>query len=191
MLHEAEAIAEKKHPWSIRLEFTGVNVNNKNGVSDKYWYASGRGLSEAIEIGWGAVGRKPQTQLTTWAELRNRLPDKLAKGYIYVNYPYVRMSAGNIAKILGWVPTPPTTAQVKKVKQVGVPSQPIPSNWVMSATQSILGAPWNLIYTLQLVRKGTEVIGFKALDKKGAEILMLDENGGREFARDHGLEILF
>lgn len=197
MLHDAETIAQKKRPWSIRLEFTGINPNNKNGISDKYWYATGRGLNEAVEIGWGAVGSKPQTQLTTWAELRNRVPDKLAKGYMYVSHPYVRMSAGNIAKILGQVPTPPTSpptvvAPAKKSPPVPLPSQPqTPSNWVMGAAQIALGSPWNLIHTLQIVRDGTKVTGFKAQDEKGNEVLMFDEDGGREFARDHDLEIFW
>jgi len=189
MLQDAETIAQKNRPWSIRLEFLGVNANNKNGISDKYWYATGRGLNEAVEIGWGAVGRKPQTQLTTWAELRNRVPDKLAKGYMYVTHPYIRMSAGNIAKIIGQAPVAPQprAAPAKKTKQV----MPQPSNWTMSATQTALGAPWNLIHILKIARKGTKVLGFKAFDEKGNEILMFDEDGGREFARDHGLDIIF
>ena len=195
MLQDAENTAKRMRPWSLRLEFTGVNANNKNGVSDKYWYATGRGLNEAVEIGWGAVGKKSQTLLTTWAELRNRLPDKLAKGYMYVSHPYVRMSAGNIAKMLGQVPTPPppspkTTAPAKKPKQVAVSSQPS-SNWVMGAAQKALGRPWDLIWSLQIMRKNTRVFGFTALDRGGKELLKFDVDGGREFARDHNLDIIF
>ena len=192
MLHDARDLAQKKRPWSIRLEFTGINANNKTGISDKYWYATGRGLNEAVEIGWGAVGGKAQTQLTTWAELQNRVPDKLAKGYMYVAHPFVRMSAGNIAKILGQTPvapqpTLPKTAAPAKTKLVAPPSQP--STWVMGATQIALGKPWNLIHSLKISLDGTKVKGFKALDEKGNEVLMLDEDGGREFARDHDLDI--
>ena len=192
MLQDAEDIARKNRPWSIRLEFTGVNANNKTGISDKYWYATGRGLNEAVEVGWGAFGSKPQTQLTTWAELQNRVPDKLAKGYMYVAHPFVRMSAGNIAKILGQTPVAPQpispkTATPAKPKLVALPSQ----SWVMGATQIALGKPWDLIYSLKISLDGTKVKGFKALDKKGNEVLMFDEDGGREFAIDYDLDIDF
>jgi len=195
MLHDAERIAQNGRPWSFRLEYVGVNPNNKTGISDKYWYATGRGLNEDVEIGWGAVGSKPQTQLITWPELRNRVPDKLAKGYMYVDHSYVRMSVGNIAKILGQAPTPPaptppqTVIQPPQTKPAPAPTQP--SNWMMSAAQQALGAPWNMIHLLQIVRVGTDVKGFKALDEKGNDILMFDTDGGREFARDHGIDIIF
>ena len=100
-LQNAENTAQRNRPWSFRLEYNGASAVNQSGVSSKFWYATGRGTHEPVEIGWGAIGHAPQYQLITWTALVDRVKEKLAKGYDYVDVPYEKMSAANLAKITG------------------------------------------------------------------------------------------
>lgn len=191
-LKDAERIATKGRPWTFRLEFTGANSANVSGVSDKFWYATGRALTEPVEVGWGANGRTPQTQLTDWNDLRGRVADKLAKGYIYASTPFIRMHPDNIAKITAGqfmaLMTPAQVAPVTTVVSVA-PSSAVAPVKAPKASLAGLGVPWNMIDHLQVVRKNTTILGYKAIDVAGVEILEFTEDGGRQFAKDHDLDI--
>lgn len=204
-LNDAETIAGRGRPWTLRMEFTGTNSANAGGVSNKYWFATGRGLSEQVEIGWGALGSTPQYQLIDWTELRNRVADKLSKGYVYQDTPYIRMSAGNLAKVMGNpVAAPATAVSVSSLTQAPRPAPrpaaapvaaPAPSP-TMSGTGpnlllAALGLPYNLIRSLRMTRDGVKVTGYDALDANGVEVLQFNPTEGVDFARQYQVDVMF
>jgi len=182
-ISDVERIAGRGRPWTIRLEFAGADPANAGGFSDKYWYATGRGLTEAVEIGWGANGNGAQHQLIDWPELRKRVAEKLAKGYGYVDTPYIRMTTASLARLGG--PTKGTPAPV----QVTPVPNPVPPPVTRSAALVALGEPWSLTHHLKVLRDGTTVKGYAAIDDNGDELLQFDPQRGVEFARDYNLEI--
>ena len=196
-LQDAERIAIKNRPWALRLEFVGSNPANSSGISQKFWQATGRGLTETVEVGWGPIGGTPQTQLVTFAEFRNRCVDKIAKGYDWADTPYFRMSPTNLALLGGHKPvgtSPAPTAQTLVIPSPTVgPVIPAPTISTKAPAASLLALPlpWNLIRELRVVRDGTTIKGFDAIDEKGDILLRFDEPGGREFARDHDLEMVW
>lgn len=191
-LQDAEHLAARGRPWTFRLEFHGANPANQGGFSSKYWYATGRGLTESVEIGWGACGAAPQLLLVDWTDLRTRVDEKLVKGYDYVSTVFVRMSPGNLAKIAG-IPqvsgAPLATATPVTVAAPVQPTQGI--KHTPSAVQTALGAPYSLVCALKLVRKGSQATGFDALDASGDYLFDFTLQGGRDFANEHNLDIQF
>jgi hypothetical protein len=184
-LLDAEGIANRNRPWTIRLEFHGSNLTNASGVSSKYWYATGRGLNEKVETGWGAIGSAPQHQLIDWAELRVRVADKQSKGYKWADTPYVRMSKASLATLTGnpIVPSNPV-----------VPATPVTSVQVPLKTNPPLAAlspPFCLIHALRILRDGVKLIGYKALDAAGDELMQMPPADGIKFAQQYDIEIKF
>jgi len=206
-IHDAEDKARKGRPWSFRLEYVGSNPANKSGWSSKYWYATGRGITEMIEVGWGANGNPPQgTTLVTWAKLRKVVPEKRSKGYDYADHGYVRMSAKSIAKLGGATPSTPAQGNAKpapaplsqhplgnpvKQAQPLTPATPAPAAPAGPVSPDLLalGEPWSLVRSLKVIRKGTTLTGYSAQDKDGDELLKFDPAGGIEFARDYDIDI--
>ena len=196
-ISEAEAIAGRQRPWTFRLEFHGTT--DKGQPSHKFWYATGRGTGEAIEIGWGAIGAAPSYALIDWAELKTRTAEKLDKGYGYAPTAFIRMSAGNLAVVTGQAsvaaPTPPPAppapvAPVSPVAPVATPSV-TPAQKTPAASLLALGEPFSLIRKLKMKREGSKIIGFSALDETGAEVCEMDAPNGRDFAKEHDLEVEF
>lgn len=208
---DAEKIAAKGRPWTFRLEYRGSNPANQSGVSNKYWYATGRGLTEAVETGWGAIGSVPQHKLTDWPTLRDKVAEKLTEGYMYADTPFVRMSASALALLGGANPSAvpagvPTAAKPAAVSAPlvvaagtvltpGVVVQRITatSNKAPSAAQVALGEPFSLICALRLVREGgtTTVKGYQALDEQGNEVLMFPPAEGIQFAQTYDIDVTF
>lgn len=199
---DARDIASRGRPWSIRLEYTGSNYDNKSGWSSKFWFATGRGLHEPVEIGWGKNGNKPQTQVTDFPTVEDRVSKKLAKGYDYTDAPYRRMSQAGLAKIGAWVTTTPTAAPAPKPAPkptpTPAPATPAPiaptpkvSTHTVSAAQDALGEPWSLIHSLRIKRNGTKVIGYDALDDGGDFLLTMTATSGLDFARDYDVDVEF
>ena len=198
---DAERIAQKGRPWTFRLEYTGHNAANLGGFSDKYWYATGRGEHEMVEVGWGKIGSRPQTMLLPYHKLANKVAEKLGKDYDYTNTAYVRMSPANIAKLGGAVnasPAPPVK-QVSSVapnprRKVAPPKVATTmSGHVQSKAKAKklagLGTPWSLITKLRAVRQGTALLKWEAMDASGAFLLDFDATGGRDFAADYDIEL--
>ena len=203
-LQDAEGIAGRGRPWTIRLEFVGANPANVSGVSSKYWYATGRGLHEPVEAGWGTIGDTPQYQLIDWPELEVRVADKLAKGYQFVGTPFVRMSAGNLAIVTGNpVSTPPmakavssltparATAPAVKPAPVHPTVPPVAVVHQAGAAQRALQHPRNLVCSLKLLRDGTRVTGYSARDANEAELLVMGASEGADFARTYNVDVIF
>ena len=206
-MQDAEKIAGRNRPWTFRLEFIGNNPSNASGRSEKYWYATGRGLSEAVEIGWGKIGSKPQHQLIDWPELRSRVADKLGKQYDYADTNYVRMSAASLATLGGTTPSAPVAAPQPPQPAAPVPtpqpaapapvapptaSQPMYTK-TPSQDQLDLGEPFSLIRALRFKRDaaGTAIVGFTALDEDGDVLLDLTEPDGQDFIAKYDPEIVF
>lgn len=190
---DAEGIANRNRPWTIRLEFHGANPTNASGVSSKYWYATGRGLAEKVETGWGAIGSAPQHQLIDWAELKVRVADKQSKGYKWADTPYVRMSKASLASLTG----NPITAGPTTPAPVMVPTPPPTSAASVSLSSMInpslaaLSPPFSLIHALRILRDGVKLIGYKALDAAGDELLQMPPADGLQFAQKYDIEIKF
>jgi hypothetical protein len=163
-LADAERIASKTRPWAVRLE---------NPNLQQYWQATGRGLGEQLEIGSGGFGSVPTTCLVTWTQFRVEVADKLANGFVWADTPYFRMSSDNLAKVIGQS-TPPT--------------QPPPST---SASLLAFPVPLNQIRSLRVVREGTVLKGFDALDENGVVVVRFNETEGRAFAQNHNLDIVW
>lgn len=191
---DAEGIANRNRPWTIRLEFHGSNPANTSGVSSKYWYATGRGLAEKVETGWGAIGSAPQHQLIDWAELKIRVADKQSKGYKWADTPYVRMSKASLATLTGnpFISVPANTAIVA----IPTPSL-MGAAQVMSAPSGInpslaaLSPPFSMIHALRILRDGVKLLGYKALDSAGDELMQMPPVDGLQFAQKYDIEIKF
>lgn len=141
-----------------------------------YLYATGRGLTEAVEIGWGAIGDPPQYQLIDWTELRNRVAEKLTKGYTYADTPYVRMTPASLAKVMAPAPVAPSVAAVS----MAAPLAPV-------VVPPIGGT--GKAHHLKILRTGITVTGYAVIDDKGNEIGKLTPAEGPKFARDYNVDI--
>ena len=200
---EAEQIAARGRPWTFRMEYTGHNAANASGFSDKYWYATGRGDAEMVEVGWGAVGSRPQLMLMPFHKLAAKVAEKIGKGYDFAPTAYVRMSAVNLAKLGGMTAAVATASPVKhassmtppKPRAKPAPAPPAPTisghnqSKTTAAKQTALGTPWSLITKLRAVRQGTALLKWEALDAAGSVLLDFDPTGGRDFAADYDIEL--
>lgn len=195
-IQDAEILAQRGRPWTLRLEYVGTNAANASGTSSKYWYATGRGLQEAVETGHGAIGAAPIYHLINWTELSLKVQEKLGKNYQYVNTPFIRMSAESLARVTGTVT--PTTSSAKAVSSL-TSSKVVVTNSMTSSipappsipAQILLGPPYNLIRVLKIIRQGLSITGYSALDVDGVELLVLSPTGALDFAREYGVDILF
>ena len=204
-MQDAEKLAGRNRPWTFRLEFIGSNPSNASGRSEKYWYATGRGLSEAVEIGWGKIGSKPQHQLIDWPELRSRVAAKMAGQYDYAPTNFVRMSTKSLATLGGVTPSAPAPAPQtpQATNPVQPPPTPVPAptagaqapkyTKAPSQIQLDLGEPFSLIRALRFKRDaaGTAIVGFTALDEDGDVLLDLTEPDGQDFIAKYDPEIVF
>jgi len=203
-ISDAETIANRGKPWTFRLEYHGSTSNGN--PSHKFWYATGRGITEEVEVGWGALGGLPQNQLIGWNELRNRVTEKLSKGYDYAPTDYIRMSAASLAQLgMPVLPSLPSAVAPPVVVQTPVPPRPgwltgapppAPSTGVKytktpSASLLSLNEPWSLIRCLKMQRTGSKLTGYNALDENGDELLLLDAATGLDFATKHDIEVEF
>lgn len=168
-IEDAEKLALRSRPWSIRMEITGNEV----------WAATGRGMHEPAEIIWGTQGGKEYRQLATWTAVVDAVTKNLNDGFVYVDAPYRRMSQECLDKIAG------ASASPANILGGG------PSTFVVPPSLDALGAPWNLIRMLKMKRDGVIVLGYSARDENGNEVLMFDPQGGRDFAAEHNLDVEF
>lgn len=198
----AASLAARNRPWSVRLEF----VSPKTGAVE-FWYATGRGLSESVEMGGGDNGTVPQTLLGTFDDFRAGVHEKLGRGYQYVNAPYQRMRPENLAKVTltglvvpsssVYAPGPPGPGT-----QVPAPPPPAPgggiaapavSPKIVTLAQQALGSPYDLIRSFRVKRLPASgvpsVIMMEALDVLGGVLLLMQVQEAVSFARDHVLDI--
>ena len=197
-LADVEGIALRGRAWTFRLEYHGLSSSGND--SNKYWYATGRAMSEMVETGWGRIGALPQNQLINWTELRFNVAEKLKNGYAYEPTDFVRMSASAIASLGGVAPpvaTPPVATPVQPTpatspgKAPSGPSAAPKYTKAPSTSLTAMGVPWSLIRAIKMQRTGTAITGYAALDEFGDELLTLDPKGGLDFARLHDVEVEF
>jgi hypothetical protein len=190
---DAEGLAMRNRPWTIRLEYHGTNTANASGTSHKYWYATGRGMNEMVECGWGAIGATPANQLIDWTDLKAKVVEKQTKGYVWADTPYIRMSAKSLASLTGVVMAPPTPSTPTPPPAVVATVTPVPSVGLGKINPALvsLGQPFSLIHALRIFRDGAKMIGYKALDSAGNDLLQMTSADGLDFAQKYGLEIKF
>jgi predicted DNA-binding WGR domain protein len=190
-LSDAEGIARRGRAWTFRLEYHGQSSSGND--SHKFWYATGRELQEKVEIGWGRIGALPQNQLIDWPDLRDRVAEKLNRGYDYEETDFIRMSASAIAT-LGGIASPVKPSAVPVASPVKAAPGPVAApkyTKTPSAALIAMGEPWSLIRAFKMQRTGSAIAGYKALDENGDELLTLDPKGGLDFARLHDIEVEF
>ncbi len=120
-LSDARSTMGRGRPWTFRLECT---VGGRNA----FWLATGRSRHEPVEIHYGAIGNKPQILVKDWAYVERKAPEKEAKGYVYVDTPFVKVQPSTIAAAAGSkAPTP--VAAPKPVPKVKTPTAPTPEHW--------------------------------------------------------------
>lgn len=115
-LTDARRLMLKGRPWTFRME---CQVGGRNA----FWLATGRGGAEPVEIHYGGIGNKPQIIVKDWAYVDKVAPEKEAKGYCYVQTPYVRVRQSTIDAFSAGQPSPqaPVTVVTPPVKPVSAP----------------------------------------------------------------------
>lgn len=182
-LAHAESIAQKGRPWTIRLEVI------RSFAANEYWYATGRSVTEAVEVGKGSLGQPPQYELIDWPTMRTQVASLLTDGFVWADTPFIRMSAGSIAKLTGQPQVVPVNVTTRSVKST--PSPAVFAAAAASNTLQALGAPYNLICSLKMIRKGVKVTGYAALDASGGHLCDFDAPNGLSFAQQHNLDVMF
>jgi len=198
-LTDAESIGRRKRPWTIRLEFHDSSIN-----SHKFWYATGRALDEAVECGWGRIGHKAQTLLINWGKLRDKVAEKLTKGYDWADGPFMRMTPESLAKLGGATPSAPATGvgpqgatQTPQTPSPSPPPTPTPTTPSPAAAIPPMGqprpgmaplpAPFDIIRAMKPLKNGD----VEALDASGTLLMVLDRKGAQELAQDYGIPMMF
>jgi len=156
-LQDVEKTAKRNRPWAFRMEYTDFST----GITE-YWYATGRDFSEDLEIGSGVLGNPPQLSLVSWDSLQKDVDKKQADGYVYVDTPFIRMSATNYFALRN------------KKKQV--------------TPQTLNRAnPFLTVFTVQALHPTKD--GFEALDSNGNVIQKLSMAEGKKMIQDDGIPI--
>lgn len=191
-LVDVHRIAAKQRPWTIRMECVDPSTN-----TSKFWFATGRGTNEAVEIGWGRIGSAPQLQLTSFAKFEAKVHEKLGKGYDYADTPFVRMSAQSLNMIQGnsghtpgsgYALSAANKAKPAPVSSTPVPSAPAPVAAPLSPAASLspvhvnpsLPMPFGYIRWLRPAKGG----GWEALDSCEQKLLDLPFASGKTMLRD-------
>jgi len=122
-LNDARRTMSRNRPWTFRLEYHG-------GGSHKFWMATGRGRNEPVEVLYGRVGSKPQIIVKDWTYLESKTPEKVAKGYSYVDTPYVRVRQATIDAFAARSGTTnPKPAPAPSPVPKPTPAAPTPDTW--------------------------------------------------------------
>lgn len=193
-LADAIRIARTGRPWALRMECVDPATN-----TNKFWFATGRGLHEAVETGHGRIGAKPALRLTSFGVFVSKASEKLIKGYVFAHTPFVRMSAGNMAKLGGRKPskgitapdpviTAPAPTPAAAVKPVAASSGAFvypPMGTPMPGLPALDG-PYTLIVALFPVKGG-----FEALDEDGDVVLDLTTKGGQDLCQGYGIPMVW
>lgn len=121
-LNDAKATAARGRPWTFRME----------DASGNWWYATGRGLHEAVEVVCGdAQGNLTagSNTLTDVGLLDKVCHNLVQRGYTYVDTQYIRMSPANLAQFV--TPAVPAVAtQTVRITPKGF------FNGIMAITQA-------------------------------------------------------
>lgn len=190
---QAEALATRGRPWTFKMQFQGLDPNNLSGWSDKFWLATGRAKDEPVEIHFGATGSAGQIQVKDWAYVAAKVPEKEAKGYRFVDTPFVRVrqatiDAHNASKgrqapvaITGtgpfWAPAPTPAAPAP------VPAQPFaPPPPVGYYPDPAAKDPYDRIAT---VGPDPAAGNWKALDVNGKLVMRLTASGARTLLQEN------
>lgn len=186
-LTDARNLMLKGRPWTFRMECT---LNGRSAA----WIATGRAQNEPVEVHFGAIGAKPTILVKDWSYVEKTAPEKVAKGYVYVDTPFVRVQPSTIGKA-----TQPTTPVSPVIPLTPGPSKvapltPGPSNVIpltfgqtpvipMVAPPVVapnLPSPWNLIVKVKQV--GNQWIG---VDSNGSKVLAMPKEAARRMVQNY------
>ena len=188
-LTDARNLMLKGRPWTFRMECT---QNGRSAV----WLATGRAQNEPVEVHFGAIGAKPTILVKDWAYVEKTAPEKAAKGYVYVDTPFVRVQPSTIRGLVPATPSPivPMTPGPSKV----APMTPGPSPVVPMTTStqvipmtpppvvSKLPGPWGLIAGLKPSGGGQWV----GVDTNGGTVMSMSKDAARRLVQNHGLPVV-
>lgn len=167
-LTDARRIMLRGRPWTFRLECT------LNG-SSKFWLATGRGRHEVVEVHFGAIGNKGTVRVKDWDYVEKTAPEKEAKGYVYVDTPFVRVRTVGVppvAVVTTPSPVPPATPAVVIQPPVVMPI----------ATPLVLPpGPWGKIVQVKQQASGQWV----GLSPTGGVVMFLTRDGARTLMQDY------
>lgn len=124
-LYDAHRLAAKDRPWTFRMEYVGYNGANASGTSSKFWLATGRGLAEPVEIHYGALGSKGTILVKDFAYLAKKVKDKIRKGYLYADTPFVRVRQATIAAFV----SAPGVSALRPVPKPKPATSPVRAQW--------------------------------------------------------------
>ena len=88
---DARTLMSRGRPWTFRMEVHDPNTN-----SHKFWLCTGRARKEPVEVHYGRVGNPSQIIVKDWNYVEQKTPEKIAKGYEYVDTPHVRVQQATI-----------------------------------------------------------------------------------------------
>lgn len=195
-LTDARNLMLKGRPWTFRMECT---LNGRSAA----WLATGRALFEPVEIHFGAIGAKPTILVKDWAYVEKTAPEKAAKGYAYVDTPFVRVQPSTIkgltppSPVVPMAPSPSpvvpmTTSPSPVVPMTTSPSPVVPMTtstkvvpMVAPMVVSKLPGPWGLIAGLK--PNGGQWIG---VDTNGGTVMSMSKDAARRLVQDHGLPVV-
>ncbi len=128
-LSDARRHMQNGRPWCFRLEFQQANPNVASGWSSKFWLATGRSRHEPVEIHYGAIGNQGQVIVKDWSYVEAKAPEKEAKGYVYTDTPYIRVSAATIAAFNAQNNQPVAPPPAPPVQPTPPPAPAVLTNW--------------------------------------------------------------
>lgn len=188
-LTDARNLMLKGRPWTFRMECT---LNGRSAA----WLATGRGQNEPVEVHFGAIGAKPTILVKDWAYVEKTAPEKEAKGYVYVDTPFVRVQPSTIRGLTPAAPSPvvpmtpaalspvvPMTTSPSPVVPMTTSTQVVPM--VAPMVVSKLPGPWGLIAGLK--PNGGQWIG---VDTNGGTVMSMSKAAARRLVQDHGLPVV-
>lgn len=168
-IQDARRHMQNHRPWTFALNCTS------NG-SNKFWLATGRGRNEPVEIHFGAIGSTGHVLVKDWTYLERKVPEKIAKGYVYVDTPFIRVQDAVItAFIQGGLPAAQAAAQPAP------PPNPVPATTKPVPMPGQPAGPYSQILTILPHGNGI----WYGLDAKGNKICSLTRQGAQDLVAAH------
>jgi len=134
---DARTLMGRGKAWTFRLELRDPASN-----SHKFWLCTGRSRHEPVEVHYGRVGSKPQIIVKDWVYVEQKCPEKVAKGYIYVDTPFVRVQPSTIAGVAQATPAWPGAKMMPVQQPVTAPKPVVPVSQPTLPQLMKLGDKW-------------------------------------------------
>jgi len=201
-IDEAEALAQRKRPWTFGLTLQTTSPK-------KFWYATGRGTDEKLEVVSGHISGKPgaaslsvdDTEVVDWGDLQAKVDNLLANGFTYTSTGHKKMTDASWAIVKALrdgtpLPTPPVSQGILQtsIPLPGAAPAPVPPAPVFDPPPmgtpkpgiTPLTSPYDEIRALHPAKDR-----FDALDENGDVLCTLTVDEGRGLAQDHGVPVVW